>query len=139
MKLSTKGRYGTRLMVDLARHYGAGPILLKDIAERQQVSKKYLEQLIIRLKAHGLVSSVRGAKGGYILSRPPSEIRLIDIFETLEGPPHLVKCVADAESCSLASTCVTREVWTKLSEDISQRLNSITLDSLLRNQKVEKG
>jgi len=135
MKLSTKGRYGTRAMLDLAIHYGEGPILLKDIAKRQQISERYLEQLVLSLKAGGLLKSVRGAKGGFILAKAPSEIKLIDIVQTLEGTICPVACVDDPNSCSRVDQCVTRDIWGELGQAITQVLDSKTLSDLTRQQK----
>ena len=100
MKLSTKGRYAMRAMLDLSLHYGEGPILLKDIAKREHISESYLEQIILSLKAAGLVNSTRGARGGFILTRPPSQIRLIEVMQVSEGSLVPVECVSDPEVCS---------------------------------------
>jgi Rrf2 family protein len=135
MKLSTKGRYGVRLMVDLALHYGEGPILLKDIAERQEVSEKYLWQLISSLKNTGLINSTRGAYGGYNLAKSPAQITLKEIVVTLEGPISLVECVDTPSVCSRSDTCVSRDVWHEVSEKILQTLESITLEYLVEKQK----
>ena len=97
MRLSTRGRYGTRLMVDLAQHYADGPVSLAEIAKRQDLSAKYLEQLIILLKGAGLIRSVRGRRGGYMLARRPEEISVGEIVETLEGKLSLVDCVLEPE------------------------------------------
>ncbi len=138
MRLSTKGRYGSRLMVDLALKYGHGPIMLRDIAERQKVSKKYLEQIIIMLKARGLVKSIRGAKGGYKLNRHPSKIRMIDIINAVKEPVWVVKCVNNPDSCSWSEICVTRDLWAQVSNDIVRRLSSITLERLVQAKKKKE-
>jgi Rrf2 family protein len=135
MKLSTKGRYGARLMLDLAVHYGEGPILLKDIAERQAISEKYLWQLIPPLKNAGLINSIRGAHGGYTLAKPPADITLKEIVTTLEGSMCLVECVDDPSVCSRASTCVSRDIWHEVSGKILQTLESVTLDYMIEEQK----
>jgi Rrf2 family protein len=135
MKLSTKGRYGVRLMLDLALHYGEGPILLKDIAERQEISEKYLWQLIPPLKQAGLILSTRGAHGGYTLTKPPVQITLKEIVITVEGPMCLVECVDNSSSCPRADTCVARDVWGEISAKILQSLESVTLESMVENQK----
>ena len=135
MKLSTKGRYGTRAMLDLALHYGEGPIQLKDVAARQQISERYLEQLVLSLKAGGLLKSVRGAKGGFILARPPSEIKLIEIIQTLEGSICPVACVDDPNLCSRVDTCVTRDIWGEMGKAMTQILESQTLQDLVERQK----
>ena len=135
MKLSTKGRYGVRLMVDLALRYGEGPILLKDIAERQEISEKYLWQLISPLKSAGLINSTRGAHGGYMLAKPPAQITLKEIVVTLEGPMCLVECVDNPSLCSRADTCVSRDIWHQVSEKILQTLESVTLEYMVEKQK----
>src|SRR4030065_2254437 len=96
MKISTKIRYGTRAMLELASRYGEGPIELREIAKRENISPKYLEQVIIPLRTAGLVKSVRGSKGGYSLAKPPSEILLKDVIEVLEGPLDLIECLRDS-------------------------------------------
>ena len=135
MKLSTKGRYGIRLMVDLALHHGEGQILLKDIAERQEISEKYLWQLIPPLKNAGLLSSTRGAHGGYMLTKPPAQITLKDIVIAVEGSMCLVDCVDNPSVCSRADTCASRDVWCEISEKILQALEAITLEKLVEQQQ----
>lgn len=134
MKLSTKGRYGARAMMDLALHYGQGLVLLKDIAKRQQISERYLEHLILSLKAAGLVSSTRGARGGFTLTRPPSQIRLSEIIQIMEGSIAPVECVDDPKVCSLADLCVTRDIWSEMKEAMSGVLESTTLQDLVQRQ-----
>jgi Rrf2 family protein len=137
MKISTKIRYGARAMVELASHYGEGPIELKEIAKKENISLKYLEQVINPLRADGLVKAIRGAKGGYSLAKPPSEICLYDVIETLEGPLNLLECLGDAKACQRISSCVTREVWKEVSDAISRILYSVTLEDMV-NRKREK-
>jgi Rrf2 family transcriptional regulator, cysteine metabolism repressor len=139
MKLSTKGRYSVRLMLDLAMHDGEGPILLKDIAERQAISEKYLWQLIPPLKNLGLVTSFRGAHGGYTLAKTPAEINLQDIVTAVEGPLSLVDCVDDPKLCARVDTCVSRAVWQEVSEKILQILASFTLATLIERQRTQAG
>ena len=134
MKLSTKGRYGARLMMDLALHYGDGPIALKEIAKRQGISEKYLWQLIVPLKIAGLVSSARGSQGGYVLSKNPSEITLKDIINILDGPLCIVDCVDKPEICERSKSCVTRNIWAEVSDKISEILGSITLQDMIEKQ-----
>lgn len=137
LKLSTKGRYGVKAMYDLAQHLGEGPISLKSIAERQDISEHYLEQLISGLRKSGLVKSVRGAQGGYILGREPGEIRIGDIIRVLEGPIAPVDCVAeeDPECCAKAEHCLTRTIWEKVRDSIAEVLDSITLQDMLEDAK----
>jgi Rrf2 family protein len=137
LKLSTKGRYGLRAMVDLARHHGEGPVLVRSIAERQEISSKYLHALLASLKAAKLVRSVRGSGGGYTLARPAREIKVIQVLEALEGPIAVVDCVADSALCDRARTCATRDLWTNLSKTFDEILSGITLEELSRRQ-VEK-
>lgn len=133
MKLSTRGEYGLRAMFDLAQHYGEGPIPIKSVAERQDISEHYLEQLIAVLRKAGLVKSVRGAQGGYVLSREPEEITVGDIIRVLEGPIAPVECLntAEGESCERAETCVTRGIWEKVRDSISDVLDSFTLADMV--------
>lgn len=139
MKLSTKGRYATRAMLDLALHYGGGPVLLKDVARRQQISERYLEQLALSLKAAGLVTSMRGARGGFVLARPPSEIRLCDIIEAVEGSLAPVECVDDPGVCPRAGLCAAQEVWAEMKAAISKILGSKTLQDLaMRHREYEE-
>jgi len=138
MRLSTRGRYGTRAMLDVALHGGEGPVHLKDIARRQQVSKKYLEHLISRLEAPGLLRSIRGAGGGISLGRPASEIRLSEILETLEGPTALVECVDNAEWCPRSGSCATRDIWMQMGQLMGDFLESKTLESLCQQQREKE-
>lgn len=138
MKLSTRGEYGLRAMFDLALRYGEGPIPLKSIAERQEISDHYLEQLISGLRKAGLVKSVRGAQGGYVLAKEPGEITVGDVIRVLEGPIAPMDCVNEEEKapCSRAETCVTRGIWQKVKESIDGVLDSITLKDMV--QEAEK-
>ena len=131
MRLSTRGRYGTRLMVDLAQHYADGPIPLAEIAKRQDLSAKYLEQLIILLKGAGLIRSVRGRRGGYMLARKPEEISVGEIVETLEGKLSVVDCVLEPELCYRAIECPTREIWVGMTEMLKKQLFSLNLGNIL--------
>jgi Rrf2 family protein len=137
MKISTKIRYGARAMLELAYHYGEGPIELKEIAKKENISLKYLEQVINPLRAVGLVKAVRGAKGGYSLAKPPSEICLYDVVETLEGPLNLLECLRDSKVCQKVPSCVTRDIWREVSEAISKIFYSITLEDMV-NRKRDK-
>lgn len=133
VKLSTKGRYGLKAMFELALHYGEGPIPLKNIAEVQEISEHYLEQLIAVLKKNGLVNSVRGAQGGYMLVESPRKITVGAVIRALEGDLAPVDCINDSGSnqCSKESNCVTRMVWTKINESINSVIDSITLEDMI--------
>ena len=140
MKLSTKGKYGVRAVFEIARHYGKGPITIKEIVERQGISISYLEQILYRLGKAGLVESVRGPAGGYLLARKPSDLTIGDIIRTLEGPIALSHCLEPGEAgeCYQAEDCVARMVWTKVGAKIEEALDSITFNDLLhQNQKKE--
>ena len=113
MKLSTRGRYGTRLMLELAEQYGKGPVSMSDISKIQKIPVKYLEQLIIPLKKAKLISSVRGPKGGHMLAKAPQEINLWELLLLLESKFTFVDCLADETSCPSAATCPVRPVWGK--------------------------
>ena len=139
MKISTRIRYGTRAMLELAAHYGEGAIELKEIAQKESISPKYLEQLITPLRTAGLVKSSRGSKGGYSLGRPPSEIYLKDVYEVLEGPVCFVDCLRDPKVCPRVSSCVTRDIWQEVSEAVGKIFRSITLQDLLQRKKQKEG
>jgi len=138
MKLSTRGRYATRTLLDLALHQRDGPVQLKDIARRQQISLGYLEHLITPLIAGGIVQSIRGARGGVWLVKTPEEIRLSDVIQLLEGSMAPVACVDNPEICSRSSFCVTRDIWGELKEAMNGILESTTLQDLVERQKKKK-
>ena len=141
MQLSTKGRYAARALLDLALHYGEGPVRVKDISRRQELSDRYLEQILSLLKAAGFVRVVRGPRGGFTLARPPEEIRLIDIVAVVEGSTAPVDCVDEPDICDRSSACATRptifarEVWADVKSAIDGVLGSITLQSLADRQR----
>ena len=135
MRLSTKGRYATRAMLDLALHFDEGPILIKDISKRQEISKQYLEQLFIPLRAAGLVRATRGARGGFILAKPPSQIKLSEIIRVMEGSASPVECLDDARICSRSDSCVTRGIWAEMKEAIDRVLGFTTLQDLVERQR----
>lgn len=138
MKLSTKGRYATRAMLDLALHSSAGPVMIKDICQRQEISELYLKQLLAPLKAAGLVRAIRGAHGGFTLTRLPSQIKLIEIVQVMEGSIAPVECVDDARICSRSDLCVTRGVWAEMKKAMARVLESVTLQDLVEQQKCKE-
>lgn len=138
MKLSTRGRYGMRALLDLALHQGEGLILLKDIARRQEVSLPYLEHLITPLIAAGLVKSTRGARGGVLLLRPPSEIKLSEVVQLLEGSIAPTDCVNNPDTCHRSDFCATRDIWIEMKNAMSQVLDGMTLQDLADRQR-QKG
>jgi Rrf2 family cysteine metabolism transcriptional repressor len=131
MKLSTKGRYSARAMLDLALHFGEGPVLVKDISTRQGISKGYLEQLFIPLRSAGLVKSTRGASGGFTLSRSPAEIRLSEIIKATEGSTAPAACVDEGNLCKQSEQCITRDVWLRIKRACDEVLDSMSLQDLV--------
>lgn len=136
MKLSTRSRYGARLMLDMALHYNEGPIRLGSIAERQAIPLKYLEQIIIPLKQARYVISARGPKGGHMLAKPPGEITVGEIVNLLEGGLRLTRCTQYPEECDRSDTCLTRFLWKETTEAIQERLDAITLADLVNRSKT---
>ncbi len=136
MKLSSRSRYGFRAILELAVEYGNGPLQIKIIAKREDISNKYLEQLIAMLKASGLVRSIRGPKGGYELTRPPGDVKLSEVFTTLEGPVVTVECLEHPEFCPRCTECVTRDVWAQMQSAIMGVLESMTLQDLVDKTKL---
>ena len=131
MRLSTRSRYGTRMVLDLAKRFDEGPVKIGDIAEREGISVKYLEQLIIPLKQANFIKSVRGPKGGHMLSRPPENITVGEVVKALEGGTNLTACVENPDKCERSPDCVTRDVWEAASKAMYDKLGSMTLADLL--------
>ncbi|OGD23506.1 MAG: hypothetical protein A2Y70_04415 [Candidatus Aminicenantes bacterium RBG_13_64_14] len=135
IRLSTKGRYGTRLMLNLAQHYDNGnghkAVILKNISDDERISIRYLEQIIIPLKINRLVKSIRGAGGGYILARKPEDIRLSEILHALEGNCCLVECVEDESFCEFIETCPTFPIWKNATEILKGYFDSLTLKDIV--------
>lgn len=131
MRISTKGRYALRLMLDLAINYTGEYISIKSIAGRQSISEKYLEQIITQLNRAGYVRSVRGAQGGYMLAKDPSEYTVGMILRLMEGSLAPVSCVEGEELCDRASGCVTQEVWQKIQDAVENVVDNITLADLV--------
>ena len=133
MKISTRGRYGLKAMVDIAANCKEGCVSLKSIAERTNLSESYLEQLIAQLKKAGLVKSTRGANGGYILAKNAEDISVGDILSVVEGPLELVVCLSGKETCGLGDCCccATKDVWAKLSDSVSETADNINLSELI--------
>ena len=137
MKLSTKGRYGLRAMIDLARYSEEEPVSIGSVALRQNISERYLEQLFALLKKADLVKSIRGASGGYVLAKKAEEISVGDRLRALEGSLEPVKCAAfySEEGCMASDGCVTKYVWQKINDSINQTVNEIMLDELVRESR----
>ena len=131
MKISTKGRYALRLMLDLALNSGGTAVPLRDVARRQEISDKYLEQIVTQLSRAGLVRSVRGAGGGYLLTRAPEAYTVGEILRVLEGTLAPVSCVEGADCCQRAEHCVTLEVWQQIQAAVSGVVDNLTLADLV--------
>lgn len=132
MKVSTKGRYALRLMLDLATHSSGEPIRLKDVAGRQQISEKYLEQIISIISKAGYVRSVRGPQGGYILQKAPREYTVGMILRLTEGSLAPVECVqGNSGTCEMENSCATRILWKKLDDAINSVVDHVTLEDLM--------
>lgn len=132
MKLSTKGRYGVKAMLDLAIRYGRETVSIKNISERQNISEYYLEQLFAALRKADLVRSVRGAQGGYMLSRDPKDITAADIIYVLEGPIEISECLEE-NVCTNIDCCATRLLWEKIKNSIDDVLKSTTLQDMVND------
>ena len=139
MKLSTKGRYGVRALLDIALNCESGPVLLKDIARRQEISAQYLEHLISPLIKAGILRSLRGSRGGITLAKSPEEVGLSQVVEILEGSIAPVECVDNPDICSRASSCVTRDVWKAMKTATMGVLDGITLKDLIERHKEKAG
>lgn len=135
MRLSTRGRYGTRAMLDLAMHNGERSVLLKDIAKRQDISERYLENIMRVLVSRGLASSLQGRNGGFSLAKKPGDIKLSQIIQAVEGSMSPVFCVDNPKLCKRVPVCVTYEIWKRLEKAMSKVLNSITLEDMMKMHK----
>ncbi len=137
MKMSTKGRYGLRVMIELANHYGQGPIPVETIARNQNISGKYIHLIVMGLRSAGLVRSVRGPNGGYELTRTPDKVTALDVVAALEGRSTPVECVADTASCSRADRCAARDVWCDIASAVDGILSARTLEQLAAKQRAK--
>ena len=133
MRLTTKGRYGLRAMFELAQDYGKGPVAIKTISDRQHLSIHYLEQLLAKLRKSGLIQSIRGPGGGYVLAKKPEDISIGDVVRILEGPIAMAKCIDESlvqNVCEHVDDCVVRLMWKRVSTKIEEVLDSISLEDL---------
>lgn len=137
MILSTRSRYGLKAMFDLALNYGSGPVALKAVAERQKLPEQYLEQIVIGLRKAKLLQGVRGAQGGYVLTRPPGEITVGDVIRALEGNVAPTHCIADEgdAGCEHLNFCPSRAVWVKIGDSINAAMDAITLENMIDDYK----
>ena len=137
MKLSTRSRYGTRILVDLARHNDQGPVQIGEISKRQDISVKYLEQLIRPLKQASMVTSMRGPKGGHMLAKKPQEISLGQIVRLFEEQSELVECISNPEQCNMSEDCQVRLAWKDATRVLYEKLDSTTIADLLEENDSE--
>ncbi|RJQ39318.1 MAG: Rrf2 family transcriptional regulator [Dehalococcoidia bacterium] len=138
MKLSTRARYGTRALLDLALHADSGPVRLKDIARRQDVSLQYLEHLVAPLIGAGLVSSIRGPRGGLVLGKRAGEIKMSQVVEVLEGSTAPVECVTNPDTCNRSATCAVRDLWVEIKDTVDGVMASLTLAEMVERQKKKE-
>ena len=140
IKLSTKGRYGTRLILNLAQHYDDGneAVILKNVSNEEEISIRYLEQIIIPLKINKLVKSIRGAGGGYTLARHPSKIKVAEILHALEGSCCLVDCVEDDDYCDRIPICASFDIWTEASNLLKNYFGKLSIQDLMEIPKKKK-
>ena len=139
MKLSTRSRYGARILVDLARNDDLGPVQISDISKRQDISVKYLEQLIRPLKQANLVTSVRGPKGGHQLAKKPEKITLGQVVRLFEGQSELVECISKTEKCAMSDDCNLRLAWKDATQVLLNKLDTTTIADLMKdNFAVDK-
>jgi Rrf2 family transcriptional regulator, cysteine metabolism repressor len=134
MKLSTKGRYGVKAMVDLAIRYNQDPVSIKSISERQKISEYYLEQLFAPLRKAKIIKSIRGAQGGYILNRAPEDITIAELINVLEGPIEISECI-DGVNCNNIDCCATRLLWGKIKKSIDSVMETTTLGDIVNDYK----
>ncbi len=134
MKLSTRGRYACRALIELARYYGQGTVSIDRIAAKQLISKRYLEHIFARLREAKIVTGTRGSKGGYVMNRPPDQISAGEVVRAVEGPLGPVHCVDDPTSCEKVGQCATHNLWTKAAEALNQLLDRYTIGQLLAEQ-----
>lgn len=136
MRLSTRGRYGCRAMLELALRYNNGPVQLREIARSQEVSERYLEHLVTTLKVAGLVKSTRGAKGGFVLSRQPSRIKMSEVVRVLEGSLSPLACIDEPETCRRSPGCVSRDLWMDMKNAMLGVLEGTTLQDLVDRHRA---
>jgi Rrf2 family transcriptional regulator, cysteine metabolism repressor len=138
MRVSAKTRYAMEAMVDVVMQGGEGPVAVKEVARRRAISPHYLQQIFVQLRTAGLVRSERGARGGFVLGRPPSDIRMSEIVSLFEGPMDLIGCAVDTDSCSRSVSCAVRQLWVEVGEGIRKTLDSVTLQEVTDLQATKE-
>ena len=134
MKISTRGRYGLRILLDLALHDNGSPRMIRDIAGSQRISEKYISRLIIDLRRAGMVKSIRGSRGGYRIARYPKNLTVLDVIEAMEGPVSIIDCVT-TESCDRQRGCAVRSIWCDMNNQIRSALAAVTLQDVIDRQR----
>ncbi len=137
MRISTKGRYGLRILIDLANHDSEKPRLIRDIAQAQQISEKYISRLVIDLRRAGMIRSIRGVNGGFHLAKDPQEITLLEVLEVMEGPISVVECVHATHKCGRHSRCGARTIWQRLNDNIRGMMAEITLAEIMQAYQIK--
>ena len=138
MKVSTKGDYGVRALVELAHHYGQGPVQSAEIASRQEVPEPYLDQLLTTLRRAGFIRSVRGPQGGHALIQEPADVRLSDVMVALEGSLAPIACVDDPDACTRTGGCIQREVWERVRDATQEILESVSIGDLAQKEREQE-
>jgi Rrf2 family protein len=138
MNLSTRSRYATRAMIQIAEHHGKSPVSLRTIEETQKISRNYLQQLMPPLKNEGLLHVAKGKSGGFMLARPPSEITIGDIIRAQEGEISLVECVGEDGLCDFEGECPSREIWAEASRRLDEYFDSLTLEDVLKTWEKKR-
>jgi Rrf2 family cysteine metabolism transcriptional repressor len=133
--ISTRSRYGLRALIDLIIHYKGKPVMLKDIASREGISERYLENIFTRLRTAGILKSSKGRKGGFYPARSAGDIRLLDIVETLEKDTAFSSCVDEPSACSRSRSCISREAWTTVNRSFRQSLEAVSLADLIKDSE----
>ena len=139
MMISTRSRYALRALIDLARHYNGTPVLLKDIAGREGISQRYLENIFTRLRSAGILKSSKGRNGGFYPARTPEQICLLDIVESLENNTSVCSCIDEPERCGKSDRCVSREAWAAVNESFRRSLASVCLSDLIKMGEGPEG
>ena len=134
MKISTRGRYGLRILLDLALHDNGSPRMIRDIAGSQRISEKYISRLIIDLRRAGMVKSIRGSRGGYRIARYPKNLTVLDVIEVMEGPVSIIDCVT-TESCDRQRGCAVRSIWCDMNNQIRSAVAAVTLQDVIDRQR----
>lgn len=137
MRLSTRSRYAVRALIDLAMHLGEGPVLVREIADREDISVRYLEQLLLPLKAAGLVRATRGANGGFTLAKDPAEVNLREIIKIMEGSTAFTECVDSAEVCPRSDTCILRSSWIEVTDAANKVMEATSLQVIVDRQNLK--